>query len=116
LRGAYLWLGYVALAAAPFFVVLCLIWRVSGAIRAETVFTEKTARTIRAAAVWLFADAVYIFAGNAALFLMELNHPGVALCIAVGVLLLIALGVLAAVLSRYISKAAALQEVSEGTI
>lgn len=115
-QGAYLWIGYVLLSTVPFFVVLCLIWRVAGAIRNERVFTERTAKTIHTAAIWLFSDAIYVFLGNIVLFLMNINHPGIVLCIMAGVLLLIVFGVLAAVLSRYISKAAELQEVSEGII
>jgi len=100
----------------PCFAVLCLIWRVAGAIRNEKVFTEETAKTIHSAAIWLFSDAIYVFLGNIVLFLMNINHPGIVLCIMAGVLLLIVFGVLAAVLSRYISKAADLQEISEGMI
>ncbi len=115
-QGSYLWIGYVLLSAVPCFAVLCLIWRVAGAIRYEKVFTEETAKTIHTAAIWLFSDAIYVFLGNIVLFLMNINHPGIVLCIMAGVLLLIVFGVLAAVLSRYISKAADLQEISEGMI
>jgi len=116
LLASYLWLGFLLFAAMPCCAVLVLVWRVSGAIRDETVFTARTAKTIGTAAAWLFGDAVFIFSGNIALLFVNFNHPGVILAALAVVFVLIAFGVLAAVLSRYIQKAADLQEISEGTI
>jgi len=115
-QAAYLWCGFLILAAAPCFAVLVLVWRVSTAIRNDAVFTIAAARTIGAATTWLCADAVFIFAGSVVLTVLSINHPGAMLAALVAVFVLTAFGVLAAVLSRYIAKAAELQEVSEGII
>ena len=115
-QAAYLWCGFLILAAVPCFAVLVLVWRVSTAIKNDAVFTVAAARTIGAATTWLCADAAFIFAGTVVLTAMNINHPGPMLAALLAVLALTAFGLLAAVLSRYIARAADLQEVSEGTI
>jgi hypothetical protein len=82
----------------------------------DEVFTLTVARWIRTSAVLLFADVAFFFAGNLALFALKMSHPGIVLCSLLIDIIGIALALGAAVLSRYITKAAALQEESEGTI
>jgi hypothetical protein len=110
------WEIFLWLSALPCFAVLGLMWRVATAIARERVFTAATARWIQSAAVLLFADAGFVLLGSIALALLGMNHPGVMLIVLLVVLLVLVAGVLAAVLSRYILKAAALQEESEGTV
>ncbi|MDR1821660.1 MAG: DUF2975 domain-containing protein [Oscillospiraceae bacterium] len=110
------WLSFIWLAAVPCFAVLVYIWRVSGAILRDEVFTLKTAGWIHKSAVILFADIGFFFAGNIVLLLLNMNHPGILLLSLLADIFASALALLAAVLSRYITKAAELQEVSEGMI
>ncbi|MDR1409192.1 MAG: DUF2975 domain-containing protein [Oscillospiraceae bacterium] len=110
------WLIFAWVAALPCFAILVLIWRVSGAVKNDTVFTVKTARLIKAGSVLLFIDVGFFFVGNIVLFLFGMSHPFVLLISAIVDIFAIALALLAAVLARYITKAAALQVMSEGII
>ena len=110
------WLVFLWLASIPCFAILIFIWKVAGAIKRETVFTLKTAQWIKTSAIFLFADAGFFFAGNVIFLLMDMNHPGILFLSMLGDIFVIALALLAAVLSRYVTKAAELQEVSEGMI
>ena len=115
--GWYLpWLIFIWIASVPCFAILIFIWKVSGAINRDEVFTIKTAKWIKTSAVLLFADAGFFFAGNIVFLLLNMSHPGILLLSMVGNIFVIALALLPAVLSRYITKAAELQEVSEGMI
>jgi predicted membrane-bound spermidine synthase len=92
------------------------MWAVSNAIARDSVFTKKTARWIGRSALLLFADAGIVFATNVVMLFLSFSHPSVLLAGLIVTFVFIALGLLAAVLSRYIQKAADLQETSEGTI
>lgn len=110
------WLIFAWIIAVPCFVILIFIWKVSSAVINETVFTIKTARWVKTGAVLLFCDVALLFFGNVILFLCNMNHPGILLLSLIAVIFAVALALLAAVLSRYITKAAILQEESEGTL
>jgi VIT1/CCC1 family predicted Fe2+/Mn2+ transporter len=107
---------YLWIAAIPCFIILVYVWKVSNAIQRDEVFTEKTAERIKTAAVILMADAAYFFAGGVVLLLLGLNRPGVLFLTTLVCVFGISLALLAAVLARYISKAALLQEEADGTI
>lgn len=84
-------------------------------VKSETVFSDKVAGYVKNSALILFIDTGVLFAGGivfAALQLASLLLPVVFIAAVVG----FALAVAAAVLARYITKAAVLQEDSEGTI
>ena len=110
------WLIFIWIASIPCFAILIFVWKVSGAINRDEVFTIKTAKWIKTSAVLLFSDAGFFFAGNILFFLLNMSHSGILLLSMLGNIFVIALALLAAVLSRYITKAAELQEVSEGMI
>lgn len=110
------WMGFLWVVILPCFVILFFVWKVSGAIKREEVFTFETAKWVRISAVILFSDAGFFLAGNIILSLINMNHPGILLLSMLGDMFAIALALLAAVLSRYITKAAVLQEESEGII
>lgn len=110
------WLIFTWLVALPCFAILVFVWKISGAVKRETVFTIQTARWVRMGAVLLLADAALIFVGNVVLLLLNMNHPGVLLLSIMGDIFVIALALFASVLSRYLTKAAVLQEESEGTL
>ena len=117
LSGWYVpWLIFILLASLPCFALLVFVWKVSSAIKTDEVFTIKTAKWIKTGAVLLFADAAFFFAGNVVFLLLNMSHFAVLLAMVLGIIFVIALALLASVLARYITKAAALQEESEGTI
>jgi len=114
--GGYLWLAFIWAASLPCFAILVLVWRVSTAVKHDEVFSVKTARLVKTGAILLFWDTGFFFAGNVVLWLASLNHPGVLLLSLFVDIFGVSLALLAAVLSRYITKAAALQEEADGTI
>jgi hypothetical protein len=110
------WLIFLWFVSLPCFAILVFIWKVAGAIRREKVFTMETAKWIKTAAIVLFADVGFFFAGNILFAILGMTHPGVLILSLFVDIFGIALAILAAVLSRYITKAAVLQEEGEGTI
>lgn len=110
------WLIFAWLVALPCFIVLLYVWKVSGAVSNDTVFTVTTAKWVKMGAILLLSDAAFLFIGNVALLLFNMNHPGILLLSIVGDIFIVALALLAAILSRYIMKAAVLQEESEGML
>jgi hypothetical protein len=110
------WLIFAWLVALPCFAILVFVWKVSGAVMRETVFTFQTAKWVKKGALLLLSDAVFLFVGNVVLLLLNMNHPGILLLSVIGDIFAVALALLAAVLSRYLTKAAVLQEESEGTL
>lgn len=110
------WLVFAWVFATPCFVILFFIWKVAGAVKNETVFTVQTAKWVKTGAMLLLCDAAFLFIGNVVLLLLNMNHPGVLLLSVIGNIFAVALSLLAAVLSRYLTKAAVLQEESEGTL
>jgi len=110
------WLLFSWLVALPCFVILIFVWKVSGAVTQETVFTVLTAKWVKMGAILLLSDALFLFVGNIVMFLFGMNHPGMLLMSIIGVFFAVGLSLLAAVLSRYLTKAAVLQEECAGTI
>ncbi len=110
------WLVFAWLVALPCFAVLVFVWKVSGAVTKDTVFTILTAKWVKTGALLFLCDAAFLFIGNVILLLFNMSHPGILLLSVIGDIFAVALALLAAVLSRYLTKAAVLQEESEGTL
>lgn len=110
------WLVFEWLVALPCFAVLVYVWKVSDAVMKDTVFTMLTAKWVKMGSVLLLLDASFLFIGNVILLLAGMSHPGVLLLSVMADIFIVTLALLAAVLSRYLTKAAILQEESEGTI
>ena len=110
------WLIFLLITSMPCFVILALVWKVSSAIKQERVFTFQTARLVKIAAMIMFCDVIFFFAGNFVLFLLNMNHPGIFFLSFFVDVFGIALALSAAILSRYLTKAAVLQEEADGTI
>jgi hypothetical protein len=110
------WTLFAWIATLPLFALMAYVWKVSGAIERDEVFTFQVANWIRIGSLLLFSDVAFFFCGNIALLAAGKSHP---IIIAISLLLDvlgIALALAAAVLSRYITKAALLQEESDSTI
>jgi hypothetical protein len=110
------WLIFAWLFTVPCFVILVFIWKVSGAVIRESVFTLQTAKWVKTGAILLLADVAFLLVGNVVLLLLSMNFIGMLLLSIIGAMFAIALALMAAVLSRYLTKAAVLQEESEGTL
>jgi hypothetical protein len=112
----FYWLIFLWVVAAPCFAILALIWKVSTAVKRDLVFTDLTARRIKISAIILFCDISIFIVGNILLLLFGMSHIGVLLLSVFLDVFGVSLAVLAAVLSRYITKAAVLQEEALNTI
>jgi hypothetical protein len=110
------WLVFLWIVVLPCFAILVFVWKVSGAIKREQVFTMITAKWIKTAAGLLFLAVGFLFAGNVIFVLIGKSHPGILILSLFADIFGLSSAILAAVLSRYITKAAVLQEDSEGTI
>ena len=114
---AYAWIVFLCIIALPCFAILPFIWKVSSSIKEEKVFTLQTSNRIKTGALILLADVAGLFLGTI-IFAFIAGETFIAIVFAsmfmVAAGLIIAL--FAAVLSRYVAKAAILQEEVEGTI
>ena len=110
------WLIFLWSVSLPFFAVLAYAWKVSTAIRQDRVFTLQTAKWVKNGAFLTFADIGLFILGNAVFAVLDMSGPPIVMMSLVVIIIGSALGVCAAVLSRYITKAAELQEDNEGTI
>lgn len=110
------WWIFAWLFALPCYAVLFLAWKVSGSVRQDKVFTALAAKWVKQGAELLLFDAALLLVGNVVLLFLEKNHPGMLLFSVVGSMFVVTLAIFAAVLSRYLTKAAVLQEESEGTL
>jgi len=64
----------------------------------------------------LFGASGFFIVGNIAFLLLGMSHPGVLFLALIADVFVVALAVLLAVLSRYLTKAAALQEEADSFI
>ena len=110
------WLIFLWLTIMPCFVILVFIWKVSTAIKLDTVFTFKTASFFSICTVILFCDVGFFFAGNIVFLLLGLNHVWIMFLSLIVGIFGITLTVLMALFSRYLTKAAALQEEADSIV
>jgi len=110
------WLFFFWASSVPFFVVLVIGWKVAGAIRHEKFFSLQTANLMKVCSMVLFCGAGFFLLGNGALLLFDMSHPAILLVSFFAVIFCALLATVAAALSHYIAKAAALQTEAEGTI
>ena len=114
--GSYIWIVFLWAASVPCFIILVNVWRVSSAVKRDEVFTIKTAKLIKGSAMLLLTDMGFFAVGNTLLLVVGLSRPNIFFLSILGCIFGVSLALLAAVLSRYISKAADLQEEADGTI
>jgi len=110
------WLLFLWVAALPCFGLLGLVWQVSSFIKREAVFTKEAAYFIKSGAVLLSYEAGFFLLGNIVFLVLGGSHPVVLLAALFIVVLALALAVGAGAVSRYIARAAALQEEADSTI
>ena len=112
----YPWLIFLWIAALPYLAVLVLMWRVSGFIGQDKVFTTGTAKIAKVGSILFFGNAGFFLLGNVVFLVLNMNHPIVLLLSFFICMFNVTLAVFAAVVARYITKAATLQEEADNTI
>jgi hypothetical protein len=110
------WLMFIWITALPCVCVLYLGWNVAGAISRDEAFTPKTAKQIKTAATLIFISVGIFFVGNILFLFLNMSHPGIVLASFFVDVAGIAVAIITSTLSRYVTKAADLQEDVEGTI
>jgi len=100
----------------PYLAVLVLMWRVSGFIGQDKVFTTGTAKIAKVGSILFFGNAGFFLLGNVVFLVLNMNHPIVLLLSFFICMFNVTLAVFAAVVARYITKAATLQEEADNTI
>lgn len=98
----------------PCFIVLAIAWRISTAIKKDEVFSSKVAKQIKKCTIILLVDVIIFFIGNIVFMLLGWNDFAFIYFI-IAVIGIVVVSVLS-VVSHYVTKAAILQEETEGTI
>ena len=104
------------IVSLPCFWILVMGWKVTTAIKEDSLFKEKTAKTVKTATQILFIDVAVFFIGNLVFLLLEWSLIHLAVIHLFLVIVGLVIGVFMAILSHYLYRAAELQEESEGTI
>lgn len=102
------------LSSVPCFVLLGILWRVSGTMRTETLFCEQNVRRLRTSCIILAADEGLFLAGNILFFVWGWNDFAIVYFAFAGGGLAVLAGL--SVAARYLKKAAELQEEVAGTV
>ena len=110
------WFCFLQLTAVPCYIALVLAWKISDQIKNELSFSVKTAGLLKKIAFLAFADAGYFFAGNLLLFFLSMNHPAVFFFSHFIIMTGIVIALAADAMSRFVLKAAELQEQSDYTL
>ncbi|MBO4452850.1 MAG: DUF2975 domain-containing protein [Clostridia bacterium] len=110
------WVIFSWIACVPCYSVLVFGWRIATSIGKDRPFTVKNAVYLKRIALMAVIDAAFVFVGNLALLIANLNHPGVVLIFNLIEFFGIAFAVASAALSHLVRKAAVLQEESDLTI
>ncbi len=110
------WLIFLLLTALPCYAILVFGWLIARNVGKNRSFSPQNALYLKWIAGVAAFLSLYFFAGNAALLLCNMSHPGIALASILFVLTGAAVSIAAAVLARMVTKAAALQEESDLTV
>ena len=110
------WLAFLWATAVPCFAALGFGWPLAVSVGKDQPFTRGNAKRLRAIGRLAAGDAAFFFAGNVALLLLNMNHPGIVLMSLLVVFVGAAIAVAARCLSLLIGRAAELQEQSDLTI
>ena len=110
------WLAFLWGSSLPCYAVLFCGWSVAREIGRGNAFSTENAASLRAVARLAVLDTIYLALGNIILFLLSMNHPGIAL----GLMAVCVVGVIVAAvadtLSKLIAEAARLKEEQDLTI
>ena len=110
------WLIFLWATALPFYAALIISWPLAVSVGQDRAFTQRNAGRLRVVAYLAAGDAAFFLAGNVALLLLNMNHPGIVLLSLLVVFVGAAISVAAACLSRLTGRGAELQEQCDLTI
>lgn len=110
------WLIFLWVDSIPCFAVLVLVWRLSVNIRKKEVFSVGNSKIFGAVAALTLGDTVFFLLGNFVFLLLNMSHPGILIGALFASFLGLGFGFCCGELSRYMRRAAALQEQSDYTI
>ena len=110
------WLIFLWITAVPCYAVLVLGWKVAARIGVDRSFCMENAKALQKASNLAAGDTAFFFAGNIALLMMDMSHPGVVLASLLVCFAGVAAAVAAACLSHLVRKAADLQDESDMTV
>lgn len=110
------WMILLWITAVPCFIALIFAWKIAGNIGADRSFSVANAKLLKWISGLAAADTAIFFAGNLIYWLLNMNHPGIALFSLLVDFAGVAISVVFAVLSHLVLKAAELQDQSDLTI
>ena len=110
------WLIFLWITGVPCYIALFYGWKIAVSIGQDKSFTLTNANYLRRVSRLAAGDSIFFFAGNIVLLLLNMSHPGFALCSLLIVFAGIAVTITTAALSHMVRKAAELQEQSDLTI
>ena len=110
------WLIFLWTGTVPCYLALGKFWKICGTIAADRSFCRENAKGFKQISLLALWDSLYLFAGSVIFLLLNLSHPSVFLgCLLVD-FIGFAVSIAAAVLSRLVSRAAAIQDENDLTI
>ncbi|MDR0819436.1 MAG: DUF2975 domain-containing protein [Oscillospiraceae bacterium] len=110
------WLFIALGTAVPCLFALYFAWMISVFVKRDKSFSLYTAKMLKNISNCALIDALYFLAANVVMFVLNYNHPGIALISLALILLALAIGIAFAALARFVQKAADLQEESDLTV
>lgn len=110
------WLIFLWSTALPCYAVLAAVWKLSLNLGKHQIFTFGNARIINVISALAFGDTVFFLIGCLVFFFLGMSHPGIIIgSLFVGFFAL-CFSFCCRELSRYMKRAAELQEQSDYTI
>lgn len=110
------WLIFIWITGIPCFMVLFEFWKICCEIGKDNSFSKENVNSLKRISQLLVIDCTILFVGNVVLFLLKMNHPGIALIMLFIMFAGIAVAVLSAALSHFVLKACKIKEENELTI
>lgn len=110
------WIVFFLVSAIPCYITLVFAYKIAHNIGIDRSFSHDNARWLRYISNLAAIDAVYVFVGATALFLIDAPELLPLLLAAIIVFIGVSVSVAAAALSHLVTKAARLQDESDLTI
>jgi hypothetical protein len=115
-RRIALWLILGGITAAPCLAAVVFSLKIASLVRRDKSFSRQTSQLLKNISACSNIAALYFAAVNIVMFISGYQHPSTMLASAVLILLALSAGAAFAALSRFVAKAAELQEESDLTV
>lgn len=110
------WLCFLWGTAIPCYMIIFFVLKISREVKNDNSFSHQTVRYLKNIALLMFGDVAYFFVGNMVFAFLNMTHPGIFFISLIIEIVGISIGLIAVILSRFVYKAAILQEESDGTV